>query len=262
MIQENKQAVTEKIVRVKVMRQASPEEEAHWEEFDVPYQPGTGMNITSVLNYIAEYPKTIDGKETTPVSYDAACLEEVCGSCTMVINGQARQACSQLVEHLLEEQPTITIEPMSKFPVVRDLAVDRTRMFDNLKRIQGWVPIDSLYALGPGPREKPKNQEVRYAMSRCMTCGCCLEACPQFTLDNDFVGANTIGQVRYFNRHETGKELKSERLDVMIGAGGVVDCGNAQNCVKSCPKEVPLTEAIAEIGRDSTIHGVKKLFRS
>ena len=118
MIQENKQAAEEKIVRVKILRQAGPDLEPHWEEFDVPYKTGTGMNLTSVLNWVAENPKTTKGVDTTPVTYDVACLEEVCGSCTMVINGRVRQACSQLIERLVEEQPTITIEPMSKFPVV------------------------------------------------------------------------------------------------------------------------------------------------
>lgn len=56
------------------------------------------------------------------------CLEEVCGACSMVINGRARQSCSAIVDQL--EQP-IRLEPMNTFPVIRDLQVDRSRMFDN-----------------------------------------------------------------------------------------------------------------------------------
>ena len=93
-----------------------------------------------------------------------------------------------------------------------------------------------------------------------MTCGCCLEACPQFTKDNDFLGAQAIAQAYYFNEHETGKKLKGERLDALAQPGGVSDCGNAQNCVQVCPKEIPLTEAIAKAGRQLTIHAVKKFF--
>lgn len=48
------------------------------------------------------------------------CLEEVCGACSMVINGRARQSCSAIVDQL--EQP-IRLEPMSTFPVIRDLQV-------------------------------------------------------------------------------------------------------------------------------------------
>ena len=82
------------------------------------------------------------------------CLEEVCGACSMVINGRARQSCSRIVDQL--EQP-IRLEPMSTFPVIRDLQVDRTRMFDNLKRMKAWIPIDGTYDLGPGPRMPEKN---------------------------------------------------------------------------------------------------------
>ncbi len=155
---------------------------------------------------------------------------------------------------------TITLEPMSKFPVVRDLFVDRQRLFDSLERIKAWSPVDSTQDLGPGPNESPEQQEMRYALSRCMSCGCCLEACPQFTKDNNFIGAHAFGQTLLFNLHETGKELKDHRLNVMEQPGGISDCGNAQNCVKVCPKDVPLTEAIAHVGRQTTVHSIKKFF--
>jgi len=61
---------------------------------------------------IAENPATSDGKKTTPVSYDSNCLEEICGSCAMLVNGKARMACSALVDKL--EQP-IRIEPFPNF---------------------------------------------------------------------------------------------------------------------------------------------------
>jgi succinate dehydrogenase / fumarate reductase, iron-sulfur subunit len=63
-----------------------------------------------------------------------------------------------------------------------------------------------------------------------------------------------------FNHHPTGKSLASERLDELMGPGGVTACGNAQNCVAVCPKEIPLTTSIARAGRATTIHAVKKWF--
>lgn len=248
----------DKIV-IKVKRQDRPDATAYWQTFELPYKPN--MNMTSVLQAVAANPVTVDGQQTTPPTYDAACLEEVCGSCTMVINGVARQACSALIDHILAVTPgTITVEPMSKFPLVRDLQVDRTRMFENLKRIKAWIPIDGTYNLGQGPKVTPPTQEKSYDLSRCMTCGCCLEACPQFTLDNNFVGAQVISQVRYFNMHPTGKVHAGERLEAIMGEGGITDCGNAQNCVMVCPKEIPLVDSIGSIGRDATIHSIKKFF--
>ena len=253
-------------VTVRIRRQDTPEGDPRWEEFRVPY--GEGANVISVLQWIAAHPTTVQGKETTPVVWDSGCLEEVCGACTMVINGKVRQSCSCLIdEYAPNEGDTITLEPMSKFPVVRDLWVDRSRLFHNLKRVKAWVPVDGTYSLGSGPREKPEKQEVRYRLSECMSCGCCLEACPQFNLEPDqakwdtsFIGAHAFSQARLFNLHETGKELAPERFEALAGPGGLTDCGNAQNCVKVCPKNIPLTESIGAMGRAMTVHSIKRWF--
>src|SRR5882672_336887 len=151
-----------KTVVIKIKRQLTPDSKPAWEEFDVPNHPG--MNVTSALMEIAAHPVTRDGKKTTPVTYDSNCLEEVCGSCAMLINGKARMACSALVDQL--EQP-IRIEPLTKFPVVRDLTVDRQFMFESLKRVKAWIPIDGTYNLGEGPRIAPEVQEKAYPLSRC-----------------------------------------------------------------------------------------------
>src|SRR5438045_6391961 len=109
-----------KQVIVKVKRQAGPKEAARWEEFSLRWRPS--MNVIICLRDIAENPVTRYGKKTTPISYDSNCLEEICGSCAMLINGRARMACSALVYQLA--QP-IRIEPMSKCPFLRDLIVNR-----------------------------------------------------------------------------------------------------------------------------------------
>jgi len=253
-------------IRLRIRRQDTPTAPSRWEEFVVPVPPGA--NLISLFQWIAANPRVSDGTATTPVVYDSGCLEEVCGSCTMVINGRVRQSCSCLVrDNAPNEGDLITVEPMGKFPVVRDLLVDRSRLFHTIRRIKAWVPIDGTYDLGPGPKESQESQATRYKLSECMSCGCCLEACPQFNIepeeadwDTAFIGAHAISQARLFNAHGTGKVLKSERLDVLMGRGGVNDCGNAQNCVKVCPKEIPLTESIAAIGRQVTVHAVKKYF--
>ena len=143
-----------KSVIIKIKRQLTPEAKPSWEEFEIPYKPN--MNVTSALMEIAANPVTRDGKQTTPVTYDSNCLEEICGSCAMLINGRARMACSALLDNL--EKP-IKLEPFSKFPMVRDLAVDRSVLFENLKKVKAWVPVDGSYDLGPGPRVTLAAQE-------------------------------------------------------------------------------------------------------
>lgn len=246
--------MADQVVRVRIKRQERPDSSPQWEEFDVPRQPM--MNVISLLLEIQKRPVTASGRPTTPVVWESHCLEEVCGACTMVMNGRVGQACSALVHKLSEP---ISLEPMTKFPVVRDLMVDRKRMFEDLKKIKGWVPIQGTYDLGPGPRMSPVEQEAAYALSRCMTCGCCLEVCPQITPRSEFIGPAAISQARLFNVHPTGKSNAAERLEALMEPGGISDCGNAQNCVRICPKEIPLTTSIGEMGRQVSIHALKSL---
>ena len=244
-------------INLRIRRQLDPDSEPYWENYSIPYRPN--MNVISVLMELRGNPTTAEGKKALPISWDAACLEEVCGSCSMLINGVPRQACSSLVDKLADP---IVLEPFNKFPVSRDLVVDRSSMFNNLKRIKGWIPIDGTYDLGPGPRMAEEDRAKMYKLSECMTCGCCLEACPQVNDHSDFIGAAAISQVRLFNNHPTGKMHATARLDALMEPGGIHGCGKAGNCTRVCPKGIPLTESIFEMNRSVTLHAIKKFFRS
>ena len=266
---------------VRILRQDAPQAPSYWERHTLELEPD--MNITSVLQRVAAHAHTAEGEAVAPVAYDANCLEEVCGSCTMLINGRTRQACSALVEKLLAEHPEeIELRPMSKFPVVRDLVVDRHRLFRALEKIKAWMPVDGYYAVGPGPRQSQEQQEQAYPLMQCMSCGCCLEACPQYAkvelvrepgeteeqfavrereaYDRNFVGAHAINQVVFYNAHPTGALNAGERIDALTEEGGIQNCGNAQNCVAVCPKEIPLTTSIGKAGRQATVRVIKKWF--
>lgn len=237
----------QKTIKIKIKRQETKDAAPRWEEFHMPYRPY--LNVILCLREIQKNPKTFDGTPTTPPSWDSSCLEEVCGICTMNINGKVRQACSALIDEIGTD---ITIEPMHKFPLVRDLIVDRSRLFDSLKRVKAWVPIDGTHALGPGPRVSHDEQQENYKMSECFSCGCCLEVCPQVNEKSDFIGAMAINQANLFNSQPLGKSISKERLQSLMASGGIEDCGNAQNCVKACPKEIPLVKSIANVNRQIT----------
>jgi succinate dehydrogenase / fumarate reductase iron-sulfur subunit len=201
----------------------------------------------------------------------------------MIINGRVRQACSALVDKLLAERPEeIELQPMSKFPVLRDLCVDRRRLFRALEKLKTWIPVDGYYDMGPGPRQSQEEQQRAYPYSQCMSCGCCLDACPQYALievphvagetaeqtaarqnavfDVNFVGAHSMGQTIYYNSHPTGRLNAGERIDALTQPGGIQVCGNAQNCVAVCPKQIPLTTAIGLAGRAATKRMLSKWF--
>jgi succinate dehydrogenase / fumarate reductase iron-sulfur subunit len=74
------------------------------------------------------------------------------------------------------------------------------------------------------------------------------------------VGAHAISQVIYYNAHPTGKLNANERLDALMAAGGIQVCGNAQNCVAVCPKEIPLTTSIGRAGRETTKRAFTRWF--
>jgi succinate dehydrogenase / fumarate reductase iron-sulfur subunit len=171
---------------------------------------------------------------------------------------------------------------MSKFPVYRDLCVDRRRMYRVLEKLNTWVEVDDYIDRGPGSRESQATQSERYPLSECMTCGCCVEACPQYekvevlplpdetddhlrqrqndAYDSEFVGAHAISQVILHNAHGTGKMMAPERLDALMAPGGIQVCGNAQNCVAVCPKNIPLTRSIARAGRQTTKRLITRWF--
>jgi succinate dehydrogenase / fumarate reductase iron-sulfur subunit len=239
-------------ITLKIKRQDGPGLSSYWQEFAVPWHPR--MNVISALMEIQKRPVTASGERVAPVVWECVCLEEVCGSCTMRIDGRVRQSCSALVDQIAPDGKPIVLEPMAKFPVVRDLVVDRSRMFEHLKRVKAWVQLDGSHDQGPGPRQSPANQEQAYPLSRCMTCGCCLDACPQYNDATDFVGPAALSQVRLFNLHPSGKMHAAERLEAVMGEGGVEGCGKAQNCVEVCPKGIPLVDSIASVGRDATKH--------
>jgi succinate dehydrogenase / fumarate reductase iron-sulfur subunit len=245
-------------VSLRIKRQDAPGKPPRWEEFSVPRRPS--LNILSCLQWIAAHPVLAGGQVTSPPVWESGCQEDICGACTMLINGRVCQACSAMVEKIAEPDAPITIEPLAKFPVVRDLIVDRRRLDSGFQRVKAWVPIDGAFDQGPGPAISRKAQENRYGLSRCTGCGCCLEACPQYITSNNFVGAAVINQARLFNEHPIGAELKGERLDSLMSDGGIQDCAKSGNCVEVCPKDIPLLESIATVQRQATVKAIGKFF--
>jgi succinate dehydrogenase / fumarate reductase, iron-sulfur subunit len=231
----------------------------YWEEFELECKPY--LNITSALMEVQKNPLNRAGEKVTPVAWEQGCLEEVCGSCSMLINCRPRQGCTALIDNLLQatSSRTVTIAPLTKFPLIKDLVVNRDQMFEQLKRIRAWVEVDDALDRGFGPKVSQKVQEAMYVLSTCMTCGCCSEACPQVNARSKFMGPAPISQARLFNAHPVGKLMESDRLKPLMEEGGVSECGNAQNCAAVCPKKIPLTESIALMGRKVAQETLKQM---
>jgi len=247
----SRRELSEGTVRLMIRRQDAPDADPYWQAFEVPRYPN--MNVVECLMEIRKNPVDAEGRKTTPVAWAANCLEEVCGICTMRVNGRVRQSCAALIRDL--DEP-IRLEPMEKFPVKRDLVINRNRLFADYRRVHAWIPLDGTHDLGPGPRLPEDEREEGYWLSRCISCGCCVDACPQVVADREdvFIGAAPITWARLMNIHPTGAINAEERYEGLIGPGGIADCAKAGNCTVVCPKEIDNLGSIAAMNRQITRH--------
>src|SRR5690606_31349095 len=156
----------QKTVKFVVTRQDGPDSTPYKEEFEIPYRPN--MNIISALMEIQRNPVNASGKATTPVCWEANCLEEVCGACSMVITGKAGQA-SSTVDGRTDDQ--IEAKTMPTYPVICHVIVDRSRMIDALKRVKAWVPIEEAHDLRPRSRLAEHKRQQASVLSKRMPCG-------------------------------------------------------------------------------------------
>ena len=165
--------------QIRIKRQAAPDTKAYWQEFS--YDGSANASVAAVLNELnGRMPLTdASGNPAEPISWECGCMVRKCGACAMRINGVPRLACSVFLNTL--KGTTVTLEPLSKFPLVKDLVVDRSILFENLKKIELWLKSDAYLA--------EYTHEARYQSARCLMCGCCLEVCPNFSAEGNFAGA-------------------------------------------------------------------------
>jgi succinate dehydrogenase / fumarate reductase, iron-sulfur subunit len=153
-----------------------------------------------------------------------------------------------LIDNL--EQP-VRLEPFSKFPVVRDLATDRSVIFENLKAVKAWVPIDGTYDLGPGPRMTPKSRRAPIPFPAAFPAAAAWKPARSLTKIPASWARPPSRRCACSTRIPRARLLKRERLAALMGDGGIQECGYAQNCVEVCPKDIPLTKAISEVAERS-----------
>lgn len=255
-------AAMEKIY-FKIKRQDNPQGDPYWEDFQVDQTPD--MTVLTALKAIQENPRNVKGEATTPVIWESNCCNGACGSCAMLINRQPRLACSALIEEL---GCTIVLEPLSKFPVERDLAVNRSKMFEDLIEIGDWVMPRPGQTIDKGSLIDDLDRTFAENLSKCVHCGICLEACPQYHDKSSFVGAASIAKacLVFLTGGRTQHAPKGplfgavSLLDRIMQEGGIEDCENAGNCEKVCPKGVPLITSLARMKREVTKRAFRKFF--
>ena len=197
-------------------------------EFTVPYQ-----KWTTVLEVILDVKKHFD--HSVAVRY--SCRQATCGSCGMMINGKPRLACFTKISEL--NSNVITVEPMSNFPIIRDLAVKFERMFDSHHKIKPYIIRDDTELESDAKEflQSPKEVEQYIQFANCIKCGLCNSACPTMATDSSFVGPQALAQAYRYVADSRDKG-KDSRLKMIDEPHGIWRCHFAGSCSQVCPKGV------------------------
>jgi succinate dehydrogenase / fumarate reductase iron-sulfur subunit len=218
------------IYKLQIKRQREKNTEPYWQCFEYICENDETETIATVLSAVENgVVKTdIDGNILEPIAWECSCLQKKCGSCAMIIDGKPRLACDFFLNRHKGKKP-IVIEPLRKFPVVRDLIVDRSVMRENLKKIQAWMASEAVAS-------NEKKEELMYDASRCLQCGCCLEVCPNFCGEDEFFGAAAavpVSRIMNATDKKNCKDMK-KNYNEHIYKG----CGKSLACRDICPAKI------------------------
>ncbi|MGH7743163.1 MAG: 2Fe-2S iron-sulfur cluster-binding protein [Candidatus Eiseniibacteriota bacterium] len=232
--------MNERTITLRVQRQSSPTAPPRWEGFTLPWRPD--MSVATCLVELRDGPRSDPGDARPPIEW-TECHGRCSAQCAMRINGRARAACTARVDEL--EEDLVTLQPLAKFVVIRDLIIDREPMIRNIEGLR--MGAEDAPAV-PGRR----GEDAAFDIARCTRCGLCLETCPQVNERSDYLGPAPIVHTLFFSTLPSGRANARQRLAAIMGRGGIADCGNAQNCVEVCPERIPLTEALGTLARHTT----------
>ena len=221
---------------VKIKRQSNFDSEPYWQSFR--YEGPEHITVSALLdtlNYTDDL-FDIDGKPATRIRWECSCMQAMCGGCAMVINGVPALACATFADEVKGDE--LVIEPLSKFPVVSDLIVDRSIIYDNLIKAKAY--LDS--AAGNDKRQ----HKQQYSVAKCLKCGLCLEVCPNYRPGSDFFGAVLANESYLVASQSTDKNSQVIKgYKKHFGAG----CSKALSCQSVCPVGIETITSIMRMNR-------------
>ncbi|WP_409200328.1 2Fe-2S iron-sulfur cluster-binding protein [Methanobrevibacter sp. DSM 116169] len=224
-------------INIKIKRFDSDKKDSYFQTF--VYEGNVSNSIAFVLEELNSKEELIDidGNKAKRIEWECGCLQKKCGACSMVINNKPNIACSSILKDLLEKNNTIIIEPLSKFQVIADLKVNKEIIFNNLKNMNLWLESDA--------KINENQSETEYQSSRCLMCGCCLEICPNFNINNSFNGTlSMVNAFKLINQEENSQHkkemIKEYRKHFYNG------CGKSLSCNDICPINLPIEELITK----------------
>jgi len=236
-----------KTVELEILRYRPETDQEPWFQlYTVPCEED--WVVLDAINHVKDH---MDGT----LSFRWSCHMAVCGSCGMMIDGQAGLACKTFIRDL--PQGKIRIEPLAKFPIERDLVVVMDDFMDKLRRVKPYVirkderPLDE-----GGHRQTPAQLKKFKQYTLCINCLCCYSACPQYGLVPEFIGPAALALAHRYNQ-DSRDQGRYEREDVVAANEGIWDCSFGDSCSQVCPKHVDPASAIQQMKISSTVDWYK-----
>ncbi|MFZ2757198.1 MAG: 2Fe-2S iron-sulfur cluster-binding protein [Atopobiaceae bacterium] len=229
-------------VRIAVRRQRDPESPSSLEAFE--YVGPTHVSVLHVLEWINGHPASRvapEGEAFEPIAYECSCEQGLCGACAMVVSGTPMLACQAFVDEVARSG-VVEVGPLTKFPLVRDLVVDRTAMDEAMASMRSWLEGEALVT--------PRLATDQYQAGLCLMCGCCLEACPNYAPGAPFCGAaGALGLMGTVTKESDEAHREDMRRAYQERFFSV--CSKSGACERACPAGLPTMTLVSQANRAS-----------
>jgi succinate dehydrogenase iron-sulfur subunit len=224
-----KESIKLKVFRINAVNDTK-KDHPHFDEFQIPVKRWT--TVLDALLHAKSY-------QDSSIGIRYSCRMATCGSCGMKINGKPRLACYTKISEL--EGDTITCEPLTNFPYIRDLVTDFSQFFQHHKNIMPYIQNENADMKDNSElseySQSPEDVDKFLQFSYCIKCGLCYSACPTVATDTKFPGPQALSQAyRYFS--DSRDSDKTNRLNVIDDRHGIWRCHFAGSCSVVCPKGV------------------------
>lgn len=175
----------------------------------------------------------------------------------MMVNGKPKLTCAAFLSDFVPGP--VRVEPLSYFPIVRDLVVDLTEFLRKLKKVKPWIIREEEKPLEEGEyRQTPEQLDHYKQFSMCINCVLCYAACPVYGLEGSFIGPAAIALAERYSR-DSRDQAAIERLEILSEEDGMWQCTFVGECTKACPKGVDPAGAIQQYKLAGAIHWFKSL---
>jgi fumarate reductase iron-sulfur subunit len=219
-----------------------------FQSYEVPFQHD--WVVLDALNYIKD---RLDGT----LSFRWSCRMGVCGSCGMMVNGEPKLTCSAFLRDY--HPKTIRVEPLSNFPVIRDLVINLDDFLGKLSAVKAWLVPKEEKAVEEGEYLQTPAQLAHYKQfSMCINCMLCYAACPVYGRRPGFLGPAAIALAQRYNL-DSRDGGADERSETIFSHEGIWECTFVGDCTQVCPKNVDPAAAIQQAKVAHTIEWYKSV---